>query len=94
MRRGPFRLTSLLLAPALALPVVSAGCGEHRYYDPYYHDYHRWAPDEDGYYRRWEAEGHREHREWGARSRDEQNEYWKWRHGHGDKDHDRDHDKH
>ena len=85
-------LTSLLLASALALPLLGTGCSEHRYYDPYYHDYHRWAPDEDNYYRRWEGETHREHREWGARSHDEQNEYWKWRHEHGDKDHE--HDKH
>jgi hypothetical protein len=93
MRRG--YITSLLLASALALPLLGTGCAEHRYarvYDPYYHDYHRWGPDEDRYYRQWEVEGHREHREWGKRSPEEQNQYWAWRHSHGDHDHD--HDKH
>ena len=73
-------VAALLLASALALPVVSTGCGEHRYYDPYYHDYHRWGPDEDAYYHRWEGETHREHRDFAHRSHDEQKEYWTWRH--------------
>ena len=97
MRRGYLFLASLLLASVLALPLLSGGCSEHRYgrvYDPYYHDYHRWSPDEDAYYHRWEDEGHREHREWRQRSPEEQKEYWGWRHGQGGKghDHDRDHD--
>ncbi len=92
MQRGHPYLTSLLLAAALALPLLSTGCAEHRYarvYDPYHSDYHRWGPDEDRYYHQWEAEGHREHREWGQRSPEEQKEYWGWRHGRGDHDHDK-----
>jgi len=89
MRRGHPWLTFLLLASALALPMLSTGCGEHRYYDPYYHDYHYWGPDENVYYRRWEGETGREHRDWHARSADEQKQYWKWRHGQADKDHDK-----
>jgi len=89
MQRGHPWLTSLLLLSALALPVLSTGCGEHRYYDPYYHDYHRWGPDEDAYYLRWERETHREHHEWRARKAEEQKEYWTWRHGHGDHEHDK-----
>jgi hypothetical protein len=79
MRRGYTYLTSLLLATALGLPLLSAGGAEHRYtrvHDPYYNDYHRWSPDEDAYYRRSEAEGHREHREFGQRRPEEQQEYW------------------
>jgi hypothetical protein len=92
MRHGYTYLTSLLLAAALGLPLLSAGCAEHRYarvYDPYYSDYHRWGPDEDAYYRRWETEGHREHREFGQRGSEEQKEYWGWRHGQGGHDHDK-----
>ncbi len=39
----------LLLAVALALPLVTTGCAEHRYYrvyDPHYRDYHRWDDHE------------------------------------------------
>jgi hypothetical protein len=92
MRRGRFFLVSLLLAFALALPVISTGCGGGpRYYDPYYHDYHYWGPDEEAYYRRWEGETHRDHREWRDRNRDEQKEYYTWRHSQGGG---KDHDKH
>jgi len=73
-------LACLLLASALALPVLSASCGGPRYYDPYYHDYHYWGPGEDAYYRRWEGETHREHREFRGRNRAEQKEYYDWRH--------------
>jgi len=82
MQRQRFYLASMLLASALALPLAGAGCAGHRYYDPYYHDYHRWGPEEDRYYRQWETENHREHREWSQRSPEEQKEYWDWRHKH------------
>jgi len=83
--------TTMLLAAAIALPIASTGCAEHRYarvYDPYYSDYHRWGPDEVRYYNRWEVETHREHRDWNRRTPDEQKEYWSWRHSNHD------HDKH
>jgi len=43
------RLASLLLAAALASPMLMTGCATHvRYYDPYYNDYHVW--DHEGVY--------------------------------------------
>jgi len=95
MHRG--YLATLLLASALALPLAGTGCAEHRYarvYDPYYHDYHRWGPDEDRYYTQWETEHHMEHREYAQRSPAQQKEYWDWRHGQSGHDHDHDHNKH
>jgi hypothetical protein len=86
------RVTTLLLACALALPLMNAGCAEHRYarvYDPSYRDYHRWSPDEGARYHRWETENHMEHREWAQRDSKEQNEYWAWRHGQAGHDRDR-----
>jgi hypothetical protein len=90
-------LSSLLLTAALLMPLATSGCtghGYYRVYDPTYHDYHRWSPDEEVYYHRWESDNHREDRDFRKRSPEEQREYWAWRHQHGDNDHDHDHDKH
>jgi hypothetical protein len=77
-------LTSCLLAAAISAAVFTTGCAEHRrYYDPYYHDYHP-VVGEGVYYQQWETETHRQHVELGHRSRDEQKEYWDWRHQHPD----------
>jgi hypothetical protein len=57
-----------------------AGCTVHAgYYDPAYHDRHRWA-GEQPYYNRWESDTHRRHEEFRRRQRHEQREYWEWRH--------------
>ena len=61
------------------------GCAEHRHgrvYDPYYSDYHQWGPDEDAYYHRWYGETYhdRGYREYRRLNRDEQRNYWTWRH--------------
>ncbi len=86
--RSVFRsLASLLLAVAIAAPVLTTGCEVHaRVYDPYYRDYHVWATEEP-YYTQWEHDTHREHRDFDKRSTDEQKDYWNWRHkqeGHDD----------
>jgi hypothetical protein len=73
------RLTTLSLGAALAVPVLMTGCAHAGYYDPYYHDRHPWS-GEVTYYSQWEAETHREHRDFKARNKDEQKEYWDWRH--------------
>jgi hypothetical protein len=93
MSRGS-HLSSLLLAVALASSVAGIACAEHhgRVYDPYYTDYHTWNHDEVVYYNRWVVETHRDpHRDYRHLKKDEQKEYWTWRHNHGD--HDRDHDR-
>jgi hypothetical protein len=76
---------ALLLAAALASPVVLAGCAEHttyRVYDPYHNDYHRWDDHETAFYVQWEHESHRDHRDFDKRDANEQKEYWDWRHEH------------
>ena len=91
MIRGPRILSSLLLGAALASSVSGLACAEHhvyRVYDPYYTDYHVWNDEEIVYYRRWCGETHRDpDRDFRRLSRDEQKEYWTWRHNHGDHDH-------
>lgn len=70
----------LLLAAAIALPVLCTGCtGSVRVYDPYYHDYHVWA-SETPYYSQWEHDNHREHMDFNKRSDADKKAYWDWRH--------------
>jgi len=87
--------TWLLFATVLAVPVVVSGCAArvsagYRYYDADYNDYHTWNDGEVVYYTQWEHDTHRDHRDFQKRSKDEQREYWHWRHDHGD-DRNRDH---
>jgi hypothetical protein len=86
------RWSSLLLAIALASSLGGIACAEHHYYrvyDPYYTDYHVWNDDEVGYYHRWADETHRDRdRDFRKLPKDEQKEYWTWRHNHEDRDHD------
>lgn len=80
----PF-IRSLLLAAALISPVVIGGCAAHasyRMYDPYHEDYHPWDNHETNFYVQWEGETHREHRDFDKRGKDDQKEYWNWRHSH------------
>ena len=73
----------LLLAAALASPLVNTGCAVRaRYYDADHGDYHRWNHGEVVYYNHWEVDTHRDHRDFDKRSPDDQREYWKWRHDH------------
>jgi protein-tyrosine phosphatase len=84
-------LSTLILAAGLSMPLLIAGCSAdvgYRTYDPYYNDYHVWNHDEVVYYNNWEHDTHREHRDFNKRSKDEQKEYYSWRHNH---EHDNDH---
>jgi len=89
MNRGSRTLYSLLLGAALASALGGLACAEHRVYrvyDPYYTDYHVWNDEEIVYYQRWCNETHRDrNRDFRKLSRDEQKEYWTWRHNHGDR---------
>jgi hypothetical protein len=80
-------LSSLFVAGALLLPVVTTGCAGgvavgYNYYDPYYHDYHHWDDAELGFYNRWAGETHRPNRPYNKLRHSEQHEYWNWRHNH------------
>jgi len=83
-------ILSLLLAAALISHVELTGCAaraSYRVYDPYYSDYHRWDDHEASFYLRWEGETRREHRDFDKREKDEQQEYWTWRHSQPERDH-------
>jgi hypothetical protein len=71
-----------LVVAALASAATLTGCGvgTYSYYDPYYHDYHRWDRAEAGYYRQWEVGSHRSHMDFRRRSPAEQHEYMNSRH--------------
>jgi hypothetical protein len=74
----------LLLAVALASPVIITGCAEHaRYYDASYNDYHTWNHSEVVYYDRWEHETHRDHVDFARRNDAKKKEYYTWRHSQG-----------
>jgi len=90
MRSFKQHLISLAIITALVSPIAISGCeggAEYRVHDPYYNDYHVWNNDEVVYYQRWEHDTHREDRDFRHRSKDEQKEYWTWRHN-------QDHDHH
>jgi hypothetical protein len=77
-------LSPLLLAAAIASPVMMTGCAAHvRVYDPYYHDYHAWN-GEVVYYNQWEVATHRQHMDFNKRNDADKKEYWDWRHSQGD----------
>ncbi|MGA8223113.1 MAG: hypothetical protein WB780_15800 [Candidatus Acidiferrales bacterium] len=85
MRHAYRLLSSLFFMAALISPVAITGCAaraSYRVYDPYYNDYHSWDHHEDVYYQRWEADTRRDHRDFDKRDKDEQKEYWNWRHNH------------
>jgi hypothetical protein len=78
------KIGSCMFAATMGVVLSTAGCTVHAgYYDPYYHDYHP-INGEVVYYNQWETETHREHRELKERKKDEQKEYWDWRHKHDD----------
>ncbi len=64
--------------------LIACGCAEHRYYDGYYNDYHRWHRDDDRMYRRYRMERHEQYRPFGTLNRRDQDDYWRWRHQHHD----------
>ncbi|HMD07437.1 MAG TPA: hypothetical protein VKH63_07870 [Candidatus Acidoferrum sp.] len=76
-------LGPLVLAAAMIAPVLASGCAAHtRYYDEYRADYHTWNNGEIGAYRVWIGERHYEYRDYNRLSREQQREYWNWRHNH------------
>jgi len=74
---GMNRLRRLLAASLLMVPLLGAGCAEHR-------QVYTWGPGENTYYIQWEHETHRDHREWNQRNESEHSDYWKWRKHHHD----------
>jgi hypothetical protein len=66
-----------LVVAALFVPLLAAGCAEHR-------RVYAWGPGEVTYYGQWEHDTHRDHMEWEARNDADHQAYWKWRRNHHD----------
>jgi hypothetical protein len=63
--------------------LVSAGCTERvTYYDEEHHDYHRWNNHEVVVYHSYWDTHHQPYREYSSLNKDEQRDYWRWRHDH------------
>jgi hypothetical protein len=79
-------LGPLVLGIALSAPLLNViGCSAHvRYYDEYHGDYHYWDAGEDRSYRVWLGERHYDYREYNKLNKDQQRDYWNWRHDHPD----------
>ncbi len=82
-------LSTLLLSAALAAPVaMRADNRDHdkakRYYDRDARDWHEWNEREERAYRHYLQEKRLENRDWEKTRREEQRDYWRWRHQHSD----------
>ena len=84
-------LSAFLLSGALLLPVAVVADDhrdEHnkRYYDKEAKDYHEWNEREAKAYRKYLEENHKQYHDWAKARREEQEDYWRWRHKHSDVD--------
>jgi hypothetical protein len=84
-------ISSLLLAAALAAPVVMIASPrpqeasvQLRVYDRDHRDYHNWDDRENHAYRQYLGEQHRSYHEYQGQNRKVQRHYWNWRHSHPD----------
>jgi len=79
-------LSGFLLGAALIAPVAVRADEHHdkRYYDRDHKDYHQWNGQEDRAYRVYLGEQHRNYRDFSRVRRNEQSQYFAWRHSHPD----------
>jgi hypothetical protein len=76
--------TAVLLA---SMWLGGAGCAVGlRVYDPGYGDYHVWDRHEESVFRIYLSGRHESYRQFRSLDRDQQREYWKWRHEQPDAD--------
>jgi len=79
-------LSSTIFAASLMIPVANTGCaGRVRIYDDYHSDWHTWDRNEDVVYRSYWGERHEPYRDYKKLNKDQQKDYWNWRHDHPDK---------
>jgi hypothetical protein len=77
------RQALLTLAAIGLVTAAGVGCtGSARYYDDDHHDYHRWNNHEVTFYHSYYNGRHQQYREYNSLNKDEQRDYWKWRHDH------------
>ena len=85
MHSLPRPIASLFLASVFVISASNLGCAARvRLYDQDHADWHRWNGDEDHAYRSYLSENHKDYREFSQLNRDEQAQYWNWRHSHPD----------
>jgi hypothetical protein len=78
-------LSSTCLAASFLIAVAGSGCaGRVRVYDEYHSDYHHWDHNEDLAYHHYYDEHHESYRDYNKLNKDEQKNYWNWRHEHPD----------
>jgi hypothetical protein len=75
-----FVLGAALLAPA----AMGEEHHDRRYYDHQHHDYHVYNKQEDRAYRVYLGEQHRDYRDFHRMKRNQQQQYFRWRHDHPD----------
>lgn len=76
---------TILLAADSFAPMAISGCASRvRVCDEYHGDYHYWNDREERAYRMWLAERRYEYREFSRLNKEEQRDYWNWRHNHPD----------
>jgi len=79
-------LSSTFLAASLLIAAANSGCAARvRVYDEYHSDYHTWDRNEDVVYRGYLTDRHQPYRDYKKLNKDEQKDYWNWRHDHPDK---------
>ena len=91
MKRTKLFLSSLLLSAALVAPMaIIANAAPQgvtlRFYDRDHHDYHNWDDREARYYSDYRREHPRYAVSFSKNRRNQQREYWKWRHTQHDRD--------
>src|SRR2546426_3456821 len=84
-------LSAFLLGMTLLTPVALQADHDDkvkvkvkRYYDRDARDWHEWNEREDRAFRRYLEEKRLEHRDWVGLKREQQRDYWRWRHSHHD----------
>jgi hypothetical protein len=79
--------SGFLLATGLMLMISSCAVQVRsgRVFDADRSDYHTWDDHENGFYNQWVVETHRPHRNFEKLQKEDQRQYWQWRHDHPDK---------
>ena len=79
-------LSALVLSTTLIGPVVAQAKTpqEKRYHDKSGKDYHTWNSNEDRAYRSYVTEQHQQYRDFNRVNRNQQQQYFNWRHQHSD----------
>ncbi len=81
---GRFLLGIALLTPVAVQADHEGKIKVKRYYDRDAKDWHEWNEREGRAYQRYLEEKRMEHRDWVRLKREQQQDYWRWRHRNND----------